>query len=161
MATFRVERPERRRKVPGYGGRYEVGDLGRVYSGGCELSVVGGRYVYLCQDGKADRVGVAYLVARAFIPNPEMRPYVRHRDGDAGNNRVENLEWCDRKERCGSGGRKGVVRAVMAYTLEGEFAGRWSSVNEASEATGVARSLIRNCALGRARRAKEYVFRYV
>lgn len=163
MATFRVDRPERRRKVAGYGGRYEVGDLGRVYSDGLELSVIGGRYVNLCHGGVSDRVSVAYLVARAFVPNPEMRAYVRHRNGVVWDNRAENLEWSEVKERCGkAAGRRGVGRSVVAYDVEsGEMVGKWDSVKEASEALGVARSLIRNCAMGRARRAKQWIFRYV
>lgn len=162
MATFKVERPERRKAVAGYGGRYEVSDLGRVYSGGFELSVVGGRYVNLSWNGEVDRVSVAYLVARAFLRNAEMRPYVRHLNGDVSDNRVENLEWCEWKERCGKrAGRGEVSKAVMAYSLEGEFVGKWDSVKKASEALGVARSLIRNCAMGRAKRAKEWIFRYV
>lgn len=157
---FKVERPEKRKPVEGYGGRYEVGDLGRVYSGGLELSVIDGRYVYLSWKGKVERVNVSYLVARVFLGNPEMRPYVRHKDGDVRNNRVENLEWCEVKERCGSGGRKEVRQSVMVYTLEGEFVGRWDSVKKASEDLGVARNLIARCARGEARRAKEYIFRY-
>lgn len=160
---FRVDRPEKRKAVEGYGGRYEVSDLGRVYSGEFELSVVAGRYVYLSAGGKAERIAVSYLVARAFLGNPEMRPYVRHKDGDVRNNRVENLEWVEWKERCGAGrGRKEVKQAVMVYDAEtGEFVGKWESVKKASEDLGVARNLIARCARGEARRAKGYVFRYV
>lgn len=52
----------------------------------------------LCKDGKKKRARVHRLVAMAFIPNPEAKPCINHKNGDKSDNRVDNLEWCTYRE---------------------------------------------------------------
>lgn len=158
MPVFRVERKETRKPVPGFGGRYEVSDLGKVYSRRGELVLIKGRYVNLSYKAQMTRVDVAYLVAGAFLSNLKAFRWVRHIDGDVTNNRVENLEWTDQRPRgkCWEGAR----RAVMQYDLDGNCLAKYESITDAERETGVARSLIRNCASGRTKRAKKWIFRY-
>ena len=89
------------RDVVSYEGLYQVSNLGRVksfYGLGEKLltpSVNKGGYefVILTKNKIRKSCKVHTLVARAFIPNPENKPVVHHRDSDRTNNRVDNLEW--------------------------------------------------------------------
>lgn len=54
--------------------------------------------VTLSKDGIVTRYQVHRLVAGAFIPNPENKPFINHIDNNGLNNHVDNLEWCSHSE---------------------------------------------------------------
>lgn len=49
-------------------------------------------------EGKAKNCYIHRLVANAFIPNPDNKPEVNHKDGNKWNNNLENLEWATKQE---------------------------------------------------------------
>lgn len=103
--------------IPGYEGRYQVSDWGRVQSLSrvytrklpCGRTVTqrltgrilrpninthGYRYVILRRNGKSETREIHRLVAAAFLPEPAYpQTQVRHLDGNCRNNRDTNLAW--------------------------------------------------------------------
>ena len=101
------------KNIKGYEGFYQVSNLGRIKSVErdiyCQNGIVhhlkekilvpalnnkGYQYVNLSKNGKGKLMLVHRLVAMAFIPNPENKPQVNHKDENPLNNCVDNLEWC-------------------------------------------------------------------
>lgn len=83
---------------------YYVTEDGHIWSGWCGryiseiLTENGYRRVVLSKNNKYHNFLVHRLVAEAFIPNPENKPCVNHKDLNRENNCVENLEWVTYKE---------------------------------------------------------------
>lgn len=66
-------------------------------------------------EGKKVVRTVHRLVAKSFIPNPEGKPCVNHKDLNKRNNVVSNLEWCTYKENLEHASENGVL-----YSKRGE-----------------------------------------
>ena len=149
--------------VPGYEGLYKVSDQGEVKSlrNGCLVAVIRGQYVNLSKGGRMEKLKVSYVVARVFVANPEMRPYVVHRNGDRTDHRAENLVWSEKPEDWVKGRSAGRdSRAVVCYSESGELVGRWSSIDEGARVMGVARQGIMRVCNGKGKRCGGYIWRY-
>lgn len=149
---FRSSKEARRVKLDS---RYSVTDDGVVWSGEMPLEAIGGVGVNL----HGNRVKIAYLVARAFVPNGECRQYVRHKNGDVRDNRAANLEWCDEKEERRRG-RKPIERWVSAWDLEGERKGTWRSPSDAAREMGVPVRSVRDACNGKQKTAGGLLWRW-
>lgn len=99
----------------GYEGLYQVSDLGRVKSirTGKILVVGHGKYghgqVCFSVNGKKQKVSVHRAVLGAFRGAPKAGQVARHLNGDARDNRLQNLVWGTPKENTADMLRHGTV----------------------------------------------------
>ena len=132
--------------------------------------------VILCKEGKTKRFPVHRLVAMAFIPNPNNYPCINHKDENAYNNCVDNLEWCSYKYNSNYGTRnerigKPNALQVEQYSLDGTYVATFDSVADAAKSLGKFPSAIAVVARGggywsrgkfyKAKQAYGYIWRYV
>ncbi len=126
--------------IPGYEGFYQISNkqrirsLDRIEIRSCKFGQVtairrgqirstsndgyGYLRLYLRKNGKSERWLVHRLVATVFVPNPENKPLINHKDGNKNNNEPDNLEWVTTQENT----KHAVLNGLHSYMRGGKSA---------------------------------------
>lgn len=104
------------------------------------------------------------LVAQAFIPNPENKPQVNHKNSIRNDNRVTNLEWVTNSENQLHSFRIAKRRPVAHHrkaVMCLETGKVYPCAKFAAEAIGVHRASIQNAIAGRVRTCGGFHWKYL
>lgn len=165
--------------VVGWEGLYEVSNLGNVrsaYGNILKFQNIARGYsgvTLSCRKNNKKKLRYVHqLVAEAFLGNPENLHDINHKNEIKTDNRVENLEYCDRKYNVNYGtaierkrqkmyeNTKQRFPDVLQYDLEGNLLSVYSNAGEASRLTGMSQFSICRCCRGERRRYGNYVWKY-
>ena len=162
--------------IEGYEDCYQVSNFGRVLSKKSGLlrkfgdNGNGYKFVPL-SNGMVKNFYVHRLVADAFIPNPDRKQTVNHKDGIKSNNHVSNIEWATQSENSQHGFDNGLINAlcgrehpfskpVLQFNLNGLFVCRYATITDASTANGICSSAIGAACRRKFKQAGGFQWRY-
>jgi hypothetical protein len=159
--------------VEGFHGMYQVSNLGDIFSlerngtkGGI-LKKYFDRYGYekvvLYKDNKPHYLTVHRVVAAAFIPNPEKKEQVNHKNGVRSDNYSDNLEWSTPKENVHHsfqfGKQKTIMKPIRVIERGTGKVFTFNSQREAAKELGLNQRDIHHFLCGR-RTSSKYLFSY-
>lgn len=148
--------------IAGFEDIYEVSNLGNVRNKTTgkllkQHKVSEYLLVKLYSNGIGKNYLVHRLVAETFIPNPDNKPEVDHVDENKLNNNVDNLRWVNHQENIDHS----LSKPVNQYTLDGRLLNTYKSTHEVERKTGINKSSICQCCLGKRLSAGGFIWKFV
>lgn len=127
--------------------------------------------INLRMNGEKNSRLVHRLVGNAFIPNPDNKPQINHKDGDKNNYQIDNLEWSTDQENKVHAHETGLIsiprneqcklsKPILQLTLAGELVKEWPCTEEIIRQTKFQGSHIRRVANGIRKTAHGFLWRF-
>lgn len=110
------------------------------------------------------RYAVHRLVAKVFIPNPDNKPEVNHKNGSKTDATLSNLEWCTAKENCQHACDNNFnpnIRKITQYSLDNNIKIKeFNSYADAARELNLNPTCIGRCCNNKQARTGNFIFKF-
>ena len=147
---------------------YYISRQGNIYSLKQKLNPIITVYGYLVVSINNIQRRIHRLVAQTFLPNPENKSQVNHKDGNKKNNHIDNLEWCSAGENIRHARQTGLNKSegfggskkILQFDNFGNFIREYPSLSEASRLNNIPRGNISKVCSGKRNIAGNFQWKF-